>query len=307
MGGGYTLRETDLVEDVAVGAAGVAGSIIGASINGIGALARHSKDRKMVEALDAMMEVAQREDIDHLLKIATTFSQKYKQEPYGPAFLSIALAGKGQYNDALAAVDKAGQLGLDSLESTIFRINIYKRKGDTAKLLQEYTILTQDSERRQDGYFGRAQMLMEIGDFDQALADAHQVISLSPDVFGYCLRGDIYRAQGQQEKAVEDYTRAIRLDQNEAFLFERRAKVYELLGKTDEARADRETAQRLGAIDQELSEARGLLDYLRKGGARFKISRNGHELEISGTRLKPETLDKIERLKPKLLQILAEA
>ncbi len=257
-----------------------------------------------------MTEAAQREDFDHLLKIATTFSQKYRQEPYGPTCLSVALAGKGQYNDALAAVDKAVQLGLDPLEGTIFRINIYKRKGDTAKLLKEYTILTQDSERRQDGYFGRAQMLMEIGDLDQALVDAHQVISLSPDVFGYCLRGDIYRAQGQQEKAIEDYTRAIRLDQNEAFLFERRAKVYELLGKTDEARVDREAAQRLGTIDQELSEAQELLHYLRENGASLKIACNGRDLEISGTRLwklKPETLDKIKQLKPKLLQILARA
>jgi hypothetical protein len=40
VGGGYTVRKTDLVEDVAIGAAGVAGTLIGASINGIGALAR---------------------------------------------------------------------------------------------------------------------------------------------------------------------------------------------------------------------------------------------------------------------------
>ncbi len=309
MRGGYSVRETDLVEDVAVGAAGVAESIIGASINGIGALASQSKDRKMAKSVDVMTDVmiedAQREYFDHLLKIATAFSRNYRQEPCGPACLSVALAGKGQYNDALAAVDKAVQLGLDSLEGTIFRINIYKRKGDTAKLLQEYTILTQDSERCQDGYFGRAQMLMEIGDFDQALADAHQVISLSPDVFGYCLRGDIYRAQGQQGKAVEDYTRAIRLDQNEAFLFERRAKVYELLGKTDEARADREAAQRVGAIDQELREAQELLHYLRENGVHLKIARNGRDLEMSGPRLKSETFAKIKRLKPKLLQILA--
>ena len=305
IGGGYTVRKTDLVEDVAIGAAGVAGTLIGASISGIGALARQSRDRRMSEAIEQMLNAAQQEDFDNLLKMATGFSQKYRQEPAGPALLSIALAGKGQYNDAIAAVDRAVQLGLPPLEATDFRIDIYMQSGDTAKLLKEFSTLTQNSQRSYDGYLGRAKVLLDLGDFDQALADVSQAIAVSPDALSYCIRGDIYRAQGQLEKAVDDYTRAIRLQQDEPRLLERRADVCEQLGKTDEARADREVIQRIEAKRTRIpsSEAIDLIIYLREGGIRLKPTSSG-ELEVVGGRVKKETMAKIELLKEELLDIL---
>jgi len=169
----------------------------------------------MVETIDQMVNAAQSQDFDNLIKIATAFMQKYRQEAAGPALMSVALAGKKQYNEALASVDKAVQLGLPPSDATDFRIDIYMQSGDTAKLLKEFSSLTQNSQRSYEAYLGRANVLLDLGDYDQALADASQAIALSPDPMSYCIRGHIYRAQGQLEKAVEDYSRAIRLEPDE--------------------------------------------------------------------------------------------
>ena len=63
------------------------------------------------------------------------------------------------------------------------------QQRDLANLLKECTALVQIPARQRDGYYGRAQVLMEIGDLDQALADAQLVISLLPDAVGYCCAG----------------------------------------------------------------------------------------------------------------------
>src|SRR5215210_1402338 len=103
----------------------IVGAGIGASVNGISSLVRNSRDRRMSQAVDQMISTAQTEDFDSLMRMATAFSRKYQKEPVGPALLSFALAGKGQYNEAHAAVERAAQLGLDPQEAVDFRINIY--------------------------------------------------------------------------------------------------------------------------------------------------------------------------------------
>jgi len=133
----------------------------------------------------------------------------------------------------------------------------------------------------------------------------NQAIAIAPDQLSYFVRAEIYRAQGNLPKAVEDYTRAHRLDPNTPEFLQRRADMYEQLGKTDEANADREAAQHVLSGENELTEARQFLQYLQSNGVKLKIARNKRDLEPSGTRIKPETLDKIKRLKPQLLQILA--
>jgi tetratricopeptide (TPR) repeat protein len=259
----------------------------------------------MTEVIDHMISLAQREEFDSLLKIATEFTQIYREEPAGPVLLCIALTGKGQYNDALAAVERAVQLGLPPSEAIDFRIDIYIKSDNTAKLLKEFSNLTQNSQRSYDGYLGRAKVLTELGDFDQALADVSHAISLSPDALGYCTRGDIYRAQGQLEKAIEDYTRAIRLEKNEPRLLERRAEVNEQLGKTNEARADREAIHEIDLRHKANleREAIDLIVYLRENRILLKPTPSS-ELEVIGGRLLQETSDKVNRLKKELLDLL---
>ena len=64
IGGGYSVRQSDFIEDAAVGASRVAGNLIGAgldaSIGGISTLIRNSRDRKLSKAVDDMVSTTQR-------------------------------------------------------------------------------------------------------------------------------------------------------------------------------------------------------------------------------------------------------
>jgi hypothetical protein len=82
--------------------------------------------------------------------------------------------------------------------------------------------------------------------------------------------------------------------------------VYDLLGKTEAARADRATSERASALDQELAEAKEFLNSLRVNDVTLNVSANGRDLEYAGkSPMQRETLDTMRRLKPQLLQILA--
>jgi tetratricopeptide (TPR) repeat protein len=314
LGGGYSVRQTDFVEDAFVGAASVAGNVIGAgigaSISGISTLRRNSRERKLSKAVDDMVDAGEREDFASLLRMATEFSQKNREEPIGPALLSLALAGTGQFGEAHAAVQNAVRLGLDPSEAIDLRINIHYRKGDTAGLLKEGSTLAQNRDRQWEGYMLRARALMQIGDLDLALADANRAISLSPDELGYSLRGDIYRDRRQFAEAVEDYSRAIRLNPKNPDYFERRATVCELLGKADEARADRKAAQGMASnlhTSARTVEAVNFVVYLRKAGVRLKVNSAGGisgGIDVVGGSLKPETRAKLDNLAPELVDLL---
>jgi tetratricopeptide (TPR) repeat protein len=306
VGGGYTVRRTDVVEDAFVGAAGIAGNLLGAGINGLVTASRNARDRRMQEAVDAMVSAADARQFDEFLLLASEFVRRYPQQPLGLMLLAMALVENARCDEAIAAADRAVQLGLGQSEAHTVRAQAYLRKGALGKAIQEYTALTRDPETRGSGLLGRARALIQIGDLEQALDDASQAIAVSPDEFGYRLRADIYRAKGELDKAIDDYTRANRLDPTWAEVLERRAEAYDLLGKAEEARADRAALETLGADDPLLDEARGLLSHLREHGVRLKVASNSRDIEYSGARPIGETLASMKRLKPQLLQLLME-
>jgi tetratricopeptide (TPR) repeat protein len=308
-GGGYSVRKTDFVEDAAMGAAGVAGGLIGMAIGGMANAARTSRDRRLQEASAAMQAAAEASDFDRLLALATDFVRRYPQQAHGYAWLAHALAEKGRYDEAIAAVNKAASLGLESIFASFLLATAYSKKGDVAKAIDQFTALTQssDSEARHAGYVGRSRMLLEIGDLDQALQDANTAVGLAPGPRGYTLRGDIYKARSELAKAIDDYTRADRLQPSSPEVLEKRAAAYDLIGWNEEARADRAALEHAVAATRDLTEARKLLAYLRQNGLTLTIARNGQDLEHKGRRLKPETEAAMKRLTPQLLQLLAEA
>ncbi|MFT4040111.1 MAG: tetratricopeptide repeat protein, partial [Thermomicrobiales bacterium] len=231
--GGYTVRQTDVVEDVAMGAARMTGALVGIGIGGVGSLIRNNRDRKAMEAVDRIYEAESRGDYDEMLRLATTFSQKYKQEPFGPIMVGMALSGKGQHRQALASLDTAARLGATPLDLVDFRLSVLMDMEDTAGALRECATLIQSQDRQRDGYFVRALSLVRLGDLAQALDDANRVITLMPDEDAYCLRGDVYREMEQYQDALQDYTRAVRLAPDNMTLLESRAGMYERLGKDE--------------------------------------------------------------------------
>ena len=296
-GGSYRVRETDFVEDAFVGAAAIAGNILGASINGLAKAARNAQDRRMQRAVDAMEAAAEANEADRLLSLAAEFVERYPQQPYGHAFLAFALLAKSQHDRAIAATERAVQLGLDESEARMIRASAYERKGSIGKAIQEFSALIRNPETRSYGLLNRALALVEIGDLDQALDDINRGIADSPDEFFYYARGNTYLAKGDLAKAVDDYLRVYRLSPNWTDVMESRAEVSELLARTEEA-------QRRG--DDTRDEAIAFLADLNQHHVQLKLAPNGRDIIFEGALRRPIIASTFQRLKPQLLQLLRD-
>lgn len=315
-GGSYikyqTTWETEAASTIVDGAAKAAGWVVGSSISGLRTLARNFQDRRMQAAAEAMEAAATAEQFDRLLLLAREFSSHYPGQPLGQVYLSVALTGMGQYDEAIAAVDRAVEQGFDEMEAHAIRVGAYEGSGSVRGLLQEWSALIHNPMARDTALLCRAQVLQQIGDFDQALNDVNQSIASSPDEVAYYIRGNIYKAKGELVKAIDDYARADRIDPGQPHVLKDRADVYDLLGNTEEAQKDRVAAERAAAEvttsrnQALLDEARALLAYLCEGDVRLKIASNGRDIEVGRARLKTETIATLERLKPQLLQLLTD-
>jgi len=84
-------------------------------------------------------------------------------------------------------------------------------------------------------------------DYDKAIADYSQAIKLNPNnAVGYGIRGDAYYKKNDYDKAIADYSQAIKLDPNNAVGYGMRGRAYGKKGDYDRAIADISQAIRLG-------------------------------------------------------------
>jgi tetratricopeptide (TPR) repeat protein len=100
------------------------------------------------------------------------------------------------------------------------------------------------------GYQIRAGVYENIGDYDKAIADYTEAIRLDPKLKeAYEKRAALYKEhKGDYGKAIADYTEVIRLDPDDMKYFNR-AEAYEHKGDHDKAIADYTEAIRLGQKD----------------------------------------------------------
>lgn len=285
----------------------VLGRVGGASIAGATGAVRGVQSRKMQQSVDAIEATVEAEDYDRLLPLANEFAKRNPQEPMGRVWQAMALYGMGSYAEAITAIDRAVQLGFNESEARLLRAEIYAGMADYGRVIQELTPVVSHPELRASALARRASALLEIGDLEQALDDVNQAIAASPDEMTYFTRGNAYRAKGELAKCIDDYNRADRICPNWIELLKNRAEVYDLLGKAEEANADRaaaENARSLGHRHRVMAEARAFLTYLRECGVRIKIAQNGRDLELRGIGLSDENLDKLGRLKPQIIELL---
>ena len=92
-------------------------------------------------------------------------------------------------------------------------------------------------------YRNRGNAYHDKGDSDRAIADYTEAIRLDPkQVNAYNGRGNIYRDKGDMDRALAEYAKAIQLDPNNAHAYANRGLAYEKLADFTRARSDFNTA-----------------------------------------------------------------
>jgi tetratricopeptide (TPR) repeat protein len=88
-------------------------------------------------------------------------------------------------------------------------------------------------------------------DYNKAISDYTEAIRLKRDyAFYYNDRGKAYNGKKDYDKAISDYTEAIRLDPNNTFYYDNRGDAYQSQGKPDKAKADFAKANQLKKAGQ---------------------------------------------------------
>jgi tetratricopeptide (TPR) repeat protein len=98
-------------------------------------------------------------------------------------------------------------------------------------------------------YYKRGNAYYDSKNYEKAISDYSEAIRLGPkNAATYYKRGNAYFDSKNYEKATSDYSEAISLDPKDAIAYYNRGRAYRELGKNAEAQADFDKAKQLGYI-----------------------------------------------------------
>ncbi|MGB6065935.1 MAG: tetratricopeptide repeat protein [Desulfomonilaceae bacterium] len=87
-------------------------------------------------------------------------------------------------------------------------------------------------------YLGRSQAYLHLGNLDGALEDANAALEKKPSAQAYGQKGIIHKLQKKTEQALQDFSRAIKLDPSYSWAYAQRADIYSRQEDQDKALHD---------------------------------------------------------------------
>jgi tetratricopeptide (TPR) repeat protein len=109
-------------------------------------------------------------------------------------------------------------------------------------------------------------------DYDRAIPEFTTAIRLDPKmVVAYYYRGDSFRCNKEYDKAIADYTEAIRLDPKNANAYDGRALSFACIGEHDKSAADKDEFDKLVRNQKGANDSPLVIDWTR--GSRAPFSR----------------------------------
>ncbi|MCS7027440.1 MAG: tetratricopeptide repeat protein [Bacteroidia bacterium] len=163
-----------------------------------------------------------------LTEIYKQIRTKYPESDYAifcKAWLKESKKIRDQINDYTAFINKKPEIGLSLAYA--YRADLYIEIKEYQKALAD---LDKAVQLKPDFYFaywrrGIAYIRMEA--YEKAIEDLTQAIKINPKFTGaYCDRGDAYLRLGQTKLAFKDYEKAIQLSPNMTFPYNYRAMAY---------------------------------------------------------------------------------
>jgi tetratricopeptide (TPR) repeat protein len=163
----------------------------------------------------------------------------------------------GQYDDAVADFTRAIDIKPDDPWPVTRRGRTYEQMGRYDDAVADYTRAIEINPNNPSAFTDRGDLYRQLGRFDDAIADfteasdlleqydnsladlAQATIDLKPSyAWTITCRGRIYEQMGRYDDAVADYTRAIGLNPDDSSAVASRGDLYRLMGRYHDAVAD---------------------------------------------------------------------
>jgi tetratricopeptide (TPR) repeat protein len=139
----------------------------------------------------------------------------------------------------------------------------WRLKGDYARAISDYDDAIRLDPKYADAWYNRCIAYNRTQKYDLALPDCNQAITLGPSANTlnatgqeklsndrsksdyYTQRGVAYHGRQEIDRAISDYSEALRLYPKNVVALNNRARAYDDKGDGDRAKADRDAAKRL--------------------------------------------------------------
>jgi len=222
-------------------------------------------------------------------KAIADYSEAIRLDPdYADAYnyRGNAYRDKKDYDRAIADYNQAIRLNPNDEGAYNNRGIAYAEKGDYDRAIADYNQAIRLNPNNTDTYFNRGVTYYDKKDYNRAIADWESVLKINPnhayarnnleavkkqlnsnssgspnDADAYYNRGGAYAMKGDDDRAIEDFNQAIRLNPNYAKAYSGRGLLYVKKKDYDRAIADCESALR---IDPNDAGARKVLELARR-------------------------------------------
>ncbi|GLI95693.1 heavy metal translocating P-type ATPase [Methylocystis echinoides] len=150
-----------------------------------------------------------------------------------------AYRAKGEFDHAIADLDKALRLSPKSTLALTERAAIYYATGEFDRAIADYRVAIASKPKFAMAFYGRGEAYRAKGDFDRAIADFDVALRLDKGLaMAHSGRAKAYRDKGNFDKALADFDEALRLDPKSASTHVDRGVIYQSKGDPDRAIAD---------------------------------------------------------------------
>jgi tetratricopeptide (TPR) repeat protein len=192
------------------------------------------------------------------------------EDPRALQIKGMSLFQNDRFREALETLEHPALLSHDVSELRWMRIRCCDKLEMTFREMEELNALLGAEPTHEAARLLRAQLLEELGHFDDAIADLSAVLQHDPvNLVALTSRGLLNQRRGNAEAAAADFTKAIELSPQDAELFYRRGISRHSTGQSDAARQDLDKAIEL---NPKLADAWYVIGNIEAGRGKAEVA-----------------------------------
>jgi tetratricopeptide (TPR) repeat protein len=211
---------------------------------------KECQSQQIAQALKACTQI-----IDARAETGAKLAQAYNMRALAHQRMGQPDKAIADFGEAIELMKSAGKSGFELAFIYFMRANTHRGKGDLEQAIADHTESIRVAPRWDKSYNDRGAIYFQKGDFARALEDISKVISFRPDsprvAASYAIRAMLHHRMSDAAKGLSDADRAIELDPRSAMALYVRARIYETLGRNEDAAAGMRAAL---AIDPRIRE-----------------------------------------------------